>query len=233
MDLLISAVIPAVGSRFVAPRLEFPVSTLEAVLAFIGIYALLKIYRLWLYPTWLSPLRTLPGPKVGSILHTSVRPVGLYCLFLQNDTFLLGQAINLFKSIPPQEYIGWMRQWPDEPLIRFLDVGNREVVVVNSVKATKDVLQTHCYSFVKPDFLHRVLGEITGTGLLFAEGEHHKAQRRLLAGRCSWHCPLLDFIRMTSFSLARPLLLWNHQKLVAFLRNQSPGASKSDTHSCR
>lgn len=68
MDLVISAVIPAVGSRFVAPRLDFPVSTLEAVLAFLGIYALLKIYRLWLYPTWLSPLRNLPGPKVGAIL---------------------------------------------------------------------------------------------------------------------------------------------------------------------
>lgn len=95
---------------------------------------------------------------------------------------MLGQAYNLFKSPPMDLYLSWMRQWPDAPLIRFLDLGHREVVVLNSVKTTKEVLQTNCYTFVKPPFLRRVLGEITGTGLLFAEGEAHQKQRRLLTG---------------------------------------------------
>lgn len=75
-----------------------------------------------------------------------------------------------------------MKQWPDSPLIRFLDLANQEVVMLNSVKATKDVLQTNCYTFVKPAFLRRVLGEITGVGLLFSEGESHKRQRKILTG---------------------------------------------------
>lgn len=95
---------------------------------------------------------------------------------------LIGQAYNLFNSPPMELYISWMKQWPDAPLIRFLDFANQEVVMLNSVKATKDVLQTSCYTFVKPAFLRRVLGEITGTGLLFAEGESHKRQRRMLTG---------------------------------------------------
>jgi hypothetical protein len=32
--------------------------------AFVLLYATLKVYRLFVYPIWLSPLRDLPGPKV-------------------------------------------------------------------------------------------------------------------------------------------------------------------------
>jgi hypothetical protein len=45
------------------------------------------------------------------------------------------------------------------------------------------VLQTSCYAFEKPQWLSRIVGEIAGTGLLFAEGDEHKKQRRLLAGK--------------------------------------------------
>lgn len=41
-------------------------------------------------------------------------------------------------------------------------------------------MQTKCYDFVKPKFLERLLGEIVGTGLLFAEGHEHKKQRRMI-----------------------------------------------------
>ena len=60
--------------------------------------------------------------------------------------------------------------------------------MLNSVKASRDVLQTHCYQFVKPRFLRRVLGEIIGTGLFFEEGEAHKKQRRLLTGMWLFLC---------------------------------------------
>lgn len=42
-------------------------------------------------------------------------------------------------------------------------------------------MSTHVYSLVKPAFFRRLVGEITGVGLLFADGEEHKKQRRLLA----------------------------------------------------
>lgn len=53
---------------------------------------------------------------------------------------------------------------------------------MNSLAAHKAVLQTHVHNFVKAPFFSRLVGEITGTGLLFAEGEDHRHQRKLLAG---------------------------------------------------
>ncbi|OCK82682.1 cytochrome P450 [Lepidopterella palustris CBS 459.81] len=70
---------------------------------------------------------------------------------------------------------------PDAPFLRFLGPLNIEFLVALSTKAHKEVLQSQCYSFVKPAFWTRLVGEIAGLGLLFAEGEEHKKQRRLLA----------------------------------------------------
>lgn len=63
-----------------------------------------------------------------------------------------------------------------------MSVGNSEQLLVNSLEAHKEVLQTKCYSFFKPAFFARLVGEIVGKGLLFSEGDEHKKQRRLLAG---------------------------------------------------
>jgi cytochrome P450 len=46
-------------------------------------------------------------------------------------------------------------------------------------------MQTYAYDFVKPPFIARLVGEIAGTGLFFAEGEDHKVQRRLLVNPLS------------------------------------------------
>jgi cytochrome P450 len=75
-----------------------------------------------------------------------------------------------------------MRKFPDEPLIRYLSIANKEMILLNSPQAHKEVLQTHCYSFVKPSFHSRIVGDIAGRGLLFAEGNEHKTQRKLLVG---------------------------------------------------
>lgn len=138
---------------------------------------------------------------------------------LKDGLPLLGQAYNMFKSPPMELYISWMRKWPDAPLIRFMDVGNREVVLLNSVKTTKEVLQTNCYTFVKPAFLRRVLGEITGTGLLFAEGEAHQKQRRLLTGEMADPLSLL-YIAVTNSS-HRAILPLRHQGFTTVFHCQS------------
>ena len=58
---------------------------------------------------------------------------------------------------------------------------------MNSLKAHQEVLQTKCYSFVKPPFFARIVGEVTGMGLVFAEGDEHRRQRKLLNGiTCSF-----------------------------------------------
>lgn len=90
----------------------------------------------------------------------------------------------MLKAAGPNElYIKWARQWPDAPFIRHLNWGNSEVLLVNNLEAAREVLQTHAYSFVKPGFFVKLVGEMMGTGVLFSVGEQHKQVRRIIAGK--------------------------------------------------
>lgn len=93
--------------------------------------------------------------------------------------FFIGQTLNQFKSGNPNEpYVGWMRKWPTEPLIRFFDFGNSEAVLINTLPAYREFLVDKSYSFNKPAFFARLIGDIVGVGIFFTEGDMHKAQRR-------------------------------------------------------
>ena len=76
-----------------------------------------------------------------------------------------------------------MRKWPSEHFIRYLSFGNSEVLLVNSLEAHREVMQTKADSFVKPKFFERLLGEFAGRGVLFSVGAEHRLQRRFLAGK--------------------------------------------------
>ncbi|KAK3312699.1 cytochrome P450 [Apodospora peruviana] len=129
---------------------------------YVGQYVAYKLYRLFIYPYFVSPLRHLPGPK--------------------NHHFLIGHALNQFRSgHPNQPFVSWMQQWPTAPLIRYFDVGNSDAVLVTNLEAHKEILQAKAYSFQKPPFFVRLIATIVGFGLGFAEGEEHKKQRRALA----------------------------------------------------
>ncbi|RYP14875.1 hypothetical protein DL765_006093 [Monosporascus sp. GIB2] len=78
-----------------------------------------------------------------------------------------------------------MKEFPDAPLIRYRTVANTEVLVCNSLNSHKELLQTKCYSFRKPDWWLHTIGEMTGRGIVSMEGEEHRAARRSLAGAFS------------------------------------------------
>ncbi|KAK0641982.1 cytochrome P450 [Cercophora newfieldiana] len=122
-----------------------------------------QIYQLFVYPRFISPLRNIPGPK--------------------DHHFLLGQTINQFKSgSPSQPYLSWMLRWPRAHLIRYFNILNSDAVLVTSLAAHKEILRDKVYSFQKPPFLTRLVADIVGLGLVFAEGNVHKTQRKVLAG---------------------------------------------------
>ncbi|KAI1414337.1 cytochrome P450 [Hypoxylon sp. FL1857] len=165
MDIITCAGLTALELVALIPGRElYELSNLKKF--FVGVlvqYVLLKFYRVVLYPNFFSPLRHLPGPK--------------------DHNLILGQEVKKFKAdSPATAQLEWMRKWPDAPFIRYLSFAGKEVLLVNSLAAHKAVLQSYVYDFVKPPFFARLVGEITGVGLLFAEGEHHKRERRLLAG---------------------------------------------------
>lgn len=57
---------------------------------------------------------------------------------------------------------------------------NSERLLILSPKALSEVLTTKCYDFEKPKQVVRGLGRVLGIGVLLAEGEEHKFQRKNL-----------------------------------------------------
>ncbi|KAK7993250.1 hypothetical protein PG989_006631 [Apiospora arundinis] len=140
---------------------ESPFQTAAVLFVFLAQYTILNIYRAFIYPRFVSPLRHIPGPTGGH--------------------FFFGQAINLFRAPTPTSlYTEWSREHPDAPLLRYLGVGGGEVLVLNSPEAFRDVLQTHCYAFAKPDRLRHMTRPFAGKGLGMLEFDEHKAHRRMM-----------------------------------------------------
>lgn len=161
--VLLSLVEEALWSKF--PGLQTPSTTrlLRFASCLAPQYLLIKAYRHILHPHFLSPLRHLPGPT--------------------DNVPLLGQFPRILTSPSPNEpYLTWSEKWPSSPFIRYLGLGNQETLLINTVAAHKEVLQTHCYAFKKPDLLFRLIGDFLGRGLLFSEGAAHRRQRRILLG---------------------------------------------------
>ncbi len=69
---------------------------------------------------------------------------------------------------------------PNDGLIRFRAMFNIERVMLTSPKAIAEVLVTKAYEFTKPSYFQYTLGRLLGIGVLLAEGDAHKVQRKNL-----------------------------------------------------
>jgi cytochrome P450 len=70
---------------------------------------------------------------------------------------------------------------PNDGVIRYLGIFNQERLLLASPQALRDVLVTNNYDFHKPVQIRYTIGRILGIGILFAEGDEHKHQRRNLS----------------------------------------------------
>lgn len=68
----------------------------------------------------------------------------------------------------------------NDGLIRFLGFLNREHVLLTSPEAISEVYVTHCYDYIKTPEMRYGFGRIIGDGLVLAEGDPHKHQRKNL-----------------------------------------------------
>jgi hypothetical protein len=68
----------------------------------------------------------------------------------------------------------FMEDVPNEGLIRYRHLLNRERVLPTTPKALSEVLVTKNYEFIKPDNFRHGIGRLLGFGILFAEGDEHK-----------------------------------------------------------
>lgn len=123
-------------------------------------WLLIQAWQVLIYPNYLSPLRHLPEPAGG--------------------TLFMGQFSKVMKEqtgLPMKE---WVAKFPDAPLIRYKMMFNQDRVLVLSPKALAEVLVTKNYDFVKPEAFRTGLSLILGVGILLAEGDEHKIQRKHL-----------------------------------------------------
>ncbi|PLB51291.1 cytochrome P450 [Aspergillus steynii IBT 23096] len=116
------------------------------------------IYRLFIYPRFLSPLRHLPKAQGGY-------PI-------------LGHALARFKQPLAKDYSRFMREVPNEGIILFHDLFNTDHLLLTSAAALEEVLSKKGYMFEKPREVREFTSGILGGGLLTTEGDVHKRHRR-------------------------------------------------------
>ncbi len=132
--------------------------TLTATSIFCLQWLVYGIYAVIIYPRFLSPLRHLPEPS--------------------GNSFFNGQWAVLIKEPSGLPMRRWINEIPNNGLIRYKHLFNRDRVLVTSPKGLAEVLTTKSYDFVKPDFMRIGIGQILGVGVLLAEGDEHKMQRK-------------------------------------------------------
>jgi hypothetical protein len=86
----------------------------------------------------------------------------------------MGQMWTIFKEPSGQPARRWIREIPNNGLIRYHHAMNSERVLVTTPKALAEVLVAQSYEFIKPAQLKTGLGRVLGEGILLAEGDEHK-----------------------------------------------------------
>jgi cytochrome P450 len=65
-------------------------------------------------------------------------------------------------------------------VIRYLGMFNSERLLITTPKGLSEVLTTKSYEWIKPSHVARGIGRLLGVGVLLAEGDDHKVQRKNL-----------------------------------------------------
>jgi len=65
---------------------------------------------------------------------------------------------------------------PHDQFFRYLDIFNKEILVVTDPRAIAEIYQSRAYEFTKPTKAKMVMEPILGNGLIVAEGADHKVR---------------------------------------------------------
>ncbi|KAF9162760.1 hypothetical protein DFQ26_003249 [Actinomortierella ambigua] len=135
-----------------------PSSTLGSLVALLTTWILYKTY---IYPNFLSPLRHAPGPPDPKRFMP-----------------LMGHMVEILKEEAGAPHLRWIEQYGG--LVRYKGFLNRERVLLADAAAVQHVFLSHSYDYVKDERVARFLGPVLGKGILLAEGDVHRKQRKML-----------------------------------------------------
>ncbi|KAK3330238.1 cytochrome P450 [Apodospora peruviana] len=160
---LISAI--SLGASYFLSLPNAPILPISGfVTTFTTLWALqFLLWALWsvvLYPKVFSPHIGLPEPE--------------------GNAFFIGQYKEIIRNPTGTPMLKWINSIPNNGLIRYLGLFNQERLLITSPEALSEVLVTKSYHFQKPGHVRYTLGRILGVGVLLAEGDEHKSQRRKL-----------------------------------------------------
>ena len=146
--------------------LAFPLRSrrvLEFCSAFSLLFVALTSYNVLIYPK-LSPLRNLPTPVQQPLWR------------------------RLFKEPTPWLFEKWMKEIPNDGLIRYLGIFNQERLLLTNSNGVRDVLVTNPYHFHKQRAQKVHLEPVLGKGLVFVEGENHRFHRKQMSPAFATKC---------------------------------------------
>ncbi|KAJ5513336.1 hypothetical protein N7463_002888 [Penicillium fimorum] len=150
----------AAGIYFKPEYSIFNSRVVTAVILFGVITVSRIIYQLVLYPDYFTPLKHIDSPA--------------------DRSWLTGHSPNFLLETPYPQLRERVKNTPNQDLLRYYIVANIERVILTSPKALGELLVTKVYDFEKPELVRQSLRRITGDGILLAEGEEHKIQRKNL-----------------------------------------------------
>ncbi|KAL8998338.1 MAG: hypothetical protein Q9169_002551 [Polycauliona sp. 2 TL-2023] len=159
--LALASIVGAFLSVKLFPQWSINESFLATFLTLVSFqFTILFTWNVVLYPNYFSPLRHLPEPT--------------------GNSWFMGQfkAIRTEPTGAPQRR--WANEVPNKGLIRYRNVLNEERILITRTKALAEVLATKNYDFIKPAQIRNGLGRLLGIGILLAEGDEHKVQRKNL-----------------------------------------------------
>lgn len=122
-----------------------------------------------------APASTSPDSKFFS--SESTRAHELTCFTYQNASFFNGHFKLIASETTGKPQQEWINEIPNDGLIRYTALFNRERLLITNSRALGEVLVQKNYDFIKPDQLRQGLGRLLGIGVLLAEGEEHKVRR--------------------------------------------------------
>ncbi|KAF9088845.1 hypothetical protein BGX29_012357 [Mortierella sp. GBA35] len=139
-----------------------PITAIGTLFALLSSYV---FYKTYLLPNFLSPLRHIPGPPNKSKYNKYNLPfVGNFLDILQEEA-----------GVPHRR---WIEQYGG--IVMYRGLLNNQRILLADQKAIQHVFGTHSYKYTKPTNLARLLGKVIGHGILLAEGDAHRKQRKML-----------------------------------------------------
>ncbi|KAG0081981.1 hypothetical protein BGZ92_011946 [Podila epicladia] len=131
----------------------------------VALFTSYAFYKTYFQPTYLSPLRHIPGPPNVSKYNPYRLPfVGNFLDILQEEA-----------GVPHRR---WIEQYGG--IVVYRGLFNSLRVIIADPKAISHVFSTNSYQYRKSDRVVKILSQVIGHGVLLAEGDAHRKQRKML-----------------------------------------------------